>query len=102
MDNDHNYELESLFRLNNFPFFIIYSSIYGSYIEYTGYVTPQSIITFCTKATLGNIVAMNQDNNLKNILNPELTYMAVLSISNKFNFDEYFSASQEFKFVIFF
>ena len=101
IDNDHNYEIQSFFRLNTFPFFIIYSSIYGSYIQYTGYMTAQSIITFCTKATLGNIVAMNQDNNLKNILNPELTYMAVLSISNKFNFDEYFSASQEFKFVIF-
>ena len=101
MDNDHNYELESLFRLNNFPFFIIYSSIYGSYIEYTGYMTPQSIITFCTKATLGNIITMNQENKIKNILNPELTYMTLISLSNNFNFDDYYRASQEFKFAIF-
>ena len=101
IDNDHNYEIQSLFRLSIFPYFIIYSSIYGSYIQYTGYMTAQSIITFCTKATLGNIITMNQENNLKNILNPQLTYMAILSLSNKFNFDEYFQASQDFKFVIF-
>ena len=101
IDDENNYEIQSFFRLNNFPFFIIYSSIYGSYIEYTGYMTPQSIITFCTKASLGNIITMNQENKIKNIFNPELTYMAVISISNNFNFDDYYRASQEFKFAIF-
>ena len=64
-------------------------------------MTPQSIITFCTKASLGNIITMNQENKIKNIFNPELTYLAVISISNNFNFDDYYRASQEFKFAIF-
>ena len=100
-DNDHTNELQTIFRLNTFPFFIIYSSIYNSYIQYTGYMTAQSILTFCTKATTDNIITINSENKLENILNPELTYMALISISNKFNFDEYYRASQEIKFAIF-
>ena len=101
-DDENNSELQTMFRLNTFPFFIIYSSIYNSYIQYTGYMTTQSIITFCTKASKDNIITMNKDNNiLKNLFNPELTYMALLSISDKFNFDEYYRASQEIKFAIF-
>ena len=101
IDDENNNEMQTFFRLNTFPFFIIYSSIYGSYIQYTGYMTAQSIITFCTKATLGNIITMNQEFKIKNILNPEYTYMALFSISNKLNFDEYYKASQEYKFAIF-
>ena len=100
-DNEHTNELQTIFRLNTFPFFIIYSSIYNSYIQYTGYMTAQSILTFCTKATTDNILTINAENKLDNILNPELTYMALISISNKFNFDEYYRASQEIKFAIF-
>ena len=101
-DDENNSELQTMFRLNTFPFFIIYSSIYNSYIRYTGYMTTQSIITFCTKASMDNIITMNKDNKLfKNLFNPELTYMALLSISDKFNFDEYYRASQEIKFAIF-
>ena len=100
-DNEHTNELQTIFRLNTFPFFIIYSSIYNSYIQYTGYMTAQSILTFCTKATTDNIITINVENKLENILNPELTYMALVSISNKFNFDEYYRASQEIKFAIF-
>ena len=101
-DDENNSELQTMFRLNTFPFFIIYSSIYNSYIRYTGYMTTQSIITFCTKASMDNIITMNKDNKLfKNLFNPELTYMALLSINDKFNFDEYYRASQEIKFAIF-
>ena len=101
-DDENNSELQTMFRLNTFPFFIIYSSIYNSYIRYTGYMTTQSIITFCTKASMDNIITMNKDNKLfKNLFNPELIYMALLSISDKFNFDEYYRASQEIKFAIF-
>ena len=100
-DNDNTNELQTIFRLNIFPFFIIYSSIYNSFIQYTGYMTAQSILTFCTKATMDNIITINSENKLENILNPELTYMALLSISNKFNFDDYYRASQEIKFAIF-
>jgi hypothetical protein len=103
IDNENNEELQTLFRLNTFPFFIIYSSIYNSYIQYTGYMTAQSIITFCTKATMDNIITINKENNnlLQNLFNPELTYMGLLSISDRFNFDDYFRASQEMKFAIF-
>ena len=103
IDNENNEELQTLFRLNNFPFFIIYSSIYNSYIQYTGYMTAQSIITFCTKATMDNIITINKEKNnlLQNLFNPELTYMGLLSISDRFNFDDYFRASQEMKFAIF-
>ena len=101
-DDDNNSELQVMFRLSTFPFFIIYSSIYDSYIQYTGYMTAQSIITYCTKATMDNIITMNKDNKLlKNLFNPELTYMTLLSISDKFNFNDYYKASQEFKFAIF-
>ena len=34
-------------------------------------------------------------------LNPELNYMVFISTSSDFNFDEYYKASQEFKFAIF-
>ena len=103
IDNENNEELQTLFRLNTFPFFIIYSSIYNSYIQYTGYMTAQSIITFCTKATMDNIITINKEKNnlLQNLFNPELTYMGLLSISDRFNFDDYFRASQEMKFAIF-
>ena len=103
IDNENNEELQTLFRLNTFPFFIIYSSIYDSYIQYTGYMTAQSIITFCTKATMDNIITINKEKNnlLQNLFNPELTYMGLLSISDRFNFDDYFRASQEMKFAIF-
>ena len=101
IDDNNNNEMQTMFRLNTFPFFIIYSSIYGSYIQYTGYMTAQSIITFCTKATLGNIITINHENKVKNILNPEYIYMALFSVSNKFNFDEFYKASQEYKFAIF-
>lgn len=103
IDNENNEELQTLFRLNTFPFFIIYSSIYNSYIQYTGYMTAQSIITFCTKATMDNIITINKEKNnlLQNLFNPELTYMGLLSISDRFNFDGYFRASQEMKFAIF-
>lgn len=103
IDNENNEELQTLFRLNTFPFFIIYSSIYNSYIQYTGYMTAQSIITFCTKATMDNIITINKEKNnlLQNLFNPELTYMGLLSISDRFNFDDYFRASQEIKFAIF-
>ena len=57
-DDDNNSELQAMFRLSTFPFFIIYSSIYNSYIQYTGYMTAQSIITFCTKATMDNIITL--------------------------------------------
>ena len=101
-DDENNSELQTMFRLNTFPFFIIYSSIYNSYIRYTGYMTTQSIITFCTKASMDNIITMNKENKLfKNLFNLELTYMALLSINDKFNFDEYYRASQEIKFAIF-
>ena len=40
-DDENNSELQTMFRLNTFPFFIIYSSIYNSYIRYTGYMTTQ-------------------------------------------------------------
>ena len=101
-DDDNNSELQAMFRLSTFPFFIIYSSIYNSYIQYTGYMTAQSIITFCTKATMDNIITMNKDNKLLNYLfNPELTYMSLLSLSDKFNFNDYYKASQEIKFAIF-
>ena len=103
IDNENNEELQTLFRLNTFPFFIIYSSIYNSYIQYTGYMTAQSIITFCTKATMDNIITINKEKNnlLQNLFNPELTYMGLLSVSDRFNFDDYFRASQEMKFAIF-
>ena len=103
IDNENNEELQTLFRLNTFPFFIIYSSIYNSYIQYTGYMTAQSIITFCTKATMDNVITINKEKNnlLQNLFNPELTYMGLLSISDRFNFDDYFRASQEMKFAIF-
>ena len=101
IDDDNNSEMQAFYRLSNFPYLIIYSSMYGNYIEYTGYMTAQSIITFCTKATMDNIVTMNNEDRLKNILNPGLTYMAVISLSNKFNFDEYFQATHEFKLAIF-
>ena len=103
IDNENNEELQTLFRLNTFPFFIIYSSIYNSYIQYTGYMTAQSIITFCAKATMDNIITINKEKNnlLQNLFNPELTYMGLLSISDRFNFDDYFRASQEMKFAIF-
>ena len=101
-DDDNNSELQAMFRLSTFPFFIIYSSIYNSYIQYTGYMTAQSIITFCTKATMDNIITMNKNNKLlENLFNPELTYVALLSISDKFNFNDYYKASQEVKFAIF-
>ena len=100
-DDENNNEIQSFFRLSNFPFFIIYSSVYGSYIQYTGYMTAQSIITFCMKASMDNIVTMSNDYRLKNIINPELTYMTLLSISNKLDFDDFYHASQEFKFAIF-
>ena len=64
-------------------------------------MTAQSVLTFCTKATTDNIITLNQDHRLKNILNPELNYMVFISTSSDFNFDEYYRASQEFKFAIF-
>ena len=101
LDDEHTNELQGTFRINAFPFFVIYSSLYGSYIQYTGYMTAQSVLTFCTKATTDNIITLNQDHRLKNILNPELNYMVFISTSSDFNFDEYYRASQEFKFAIF-
>ena len=68
--NENTNEIQSLFRLSVFPFFIIYSSIYDNYIQYSGYMNAQSIITFCMKATLDNIIMMNQDIKFENILNP--------------------------------
>ena len=99
--NENTNEIQSLFRLSVFPFFIIYSSIYDNYIQYSGYMNAQSIITFCMKATLDNIIMMNQDIKFENILNPKYTYSAVFIMTDKFNYDDYFRASREFKLAIF-
>ena len=64
-------------------------------------MTAQSVITFCMKATLDNIIMMNQENKLENLLNPKYTYMAIFIMKDSLNYDIYYRASQQFKFCIF-
>ena len=100
-DDEKNSDLQSRFRLTTFPFFIIFSAVYNRYIQYTGYYNAQSIITFSMKATLDNILTMNNEKRLKQLLNPQLTHLSVFSMKNTFNFDDFYKASQFFKFALF-
>ena len=100
-DDENNSEIQSKYRLSVFPFFIIYSSVYNKYIHYTGYMNAQSLITFSMKATLDNIINVNNEKRLKQLLNPQLTHLSVLSMKSSFNFDDFYKASQNFKFALF-
>ena len=100
-DDENNSEIQSHYRLTAFPFFIIFSSIYNKYIQYTGYMNAQSIITFTMKATLDNILTMNDEGRFYQLINPKLTYLSVFTMRSNFNFDEYYKASQYFKFALF-
>ena len=100
-DDENNSEIQSHYRLSAFPYFIIFSSIYNKYIQYTGYMTAQSIITFSMKATLDNILTIHDEKIFNLLLNPKLIYLSVFSMRSNFNFDEYYKVSQKFKFALF-
>ena len=100
-DDESNSEIQSRYRLSTFPFFIIFSAYYQKYIQYTGYMNAQSIITFSMKAILDNILTLNSEKRLKQLLNPQLTYLSVFCMKSTFNFDDFYRASQYFKFALF-
>lgn len=100
-DDENNSEIQSRFRFSSFPFFIIYSSIHQKYIQYTGYMNAQSIITFSMKAILDNILAMNSQKRIKQLLNPQLTHMSIFCMKSSFDYDAFYRASQFFKFALF-
>ena len=100
-DEDNNSDIQFRFRLTTFPFFIIYSSFYQKYIQYTGYMNAQSIITFAKKAISDNIIQINSEKILKQLLNPQLTHLSIFSMKTTFNFDYFYRASQSFNFALF-
>ena len=100
-DDENNSEIQQRFRLNIFPFFIIFSSLYQRYIKYTGYLNAQSVITFSMKAILDNIIQIRDEKRLNQLLNPQLTHLSVFCMSSRFNFDDFYSASQIFTYGLF-
>ena len=100
-DDENNAEIQSKFRVSVFPFIIIYSAIYNKFIQYTGYMNAQSIITFSMKAILDNIINMDNEMRLKQLVNPQWTHMSVFIMRNTFNFDDFYRASQFFKYALF-
>ena len=100
-DDENNSEIQHRFRLTTFPFFIIFSSIYQKYIRYTGYLNAPSVITFSMKAILDNIIEIRDEKRLNQLLNPQLTHLSVFCMSTRFNFDDFYRASQLFTYGLF-
>ena len=101
ISDENNTNIQARFRFASFPFFILFSSVYQKYIQYTGYMNAQSIITFCMKAVLDNIIQINNEKRLNQLLNPQLTHLSLFSMRATFNFDYFYRASQNFKFALF-
>ena len=100
-DDENNSELQQRFRLTTFPFFIIFSAVYQKYIKYTGYLTAQSVITFSMKAILDTIIEVRDEKRLNQLLNPQLTHLSVFCMNSRFNFDDFYRASQIFTYGLF-
>ena len=99
--NENNTEIQARYRLTNFPFFIIFSAVFQKHLRYTGYMNAQSIITFCMKAILDNIIQVRGEKRLNQLLNPQVTHLSVFCMRDTFNFDDFFRASHEFNFALF-
>ena len=99
--NENNTQIQSRYRLTNFPFFIIFSAVFQRHLQYSGYMNAQSIITFCMKAILDNIIQIRSEKRLNQLLNPQVTFLSVFVMRDTFNFDSFYKASQEFQFGLF-
>ena len=101
-DDENNTKLQSRYRFSVLPCFIFYSAIIGKFVEYSSYMTPQSIVSFVTKGSRDSIITMNDQKLFNQLINPKYTYLVVFAIKdNNYSIDDFFKISNKYQYILF-